>query len=231
VGGGKCFYAVSPSLGIINRKSNRRQFWAAPGLCLPSSSRAQWLNQELQLLPKTLRTLLAATPAGLVWTGTGFCRVEDGVRDVFSLVQIRATEAFFGRVGGKLGSTGISTPASVVATPLNYSVDAGTALSTGSPLVSTSLGKKARVGRAYPRHSCTSVRSRELMSPFFLPALGPSLLLSYPSAGLRPSKLKKRELTRSKNRMSGCSLAEERPRLASFSPPPGKSSGFSIPEH
>lgn len=145
----------SPSLGhcIINSKSNRRQFWAAPGLsvCLPSSSRAQWLNQELQLLPETLQTLLEATPAGLVWTGTRFCRVEDGVRDVFSLVQIRATEAFFGRVGGKPGSTGISTPASVVATPLNYPVDAGTALSIGSPLASASLGKKARVGRTYPQ--------------------------------------------------------------------------------
>lgn len=82
----------SPGYCIINGKSNRRQFWAAPGLCLPSSSRAQWFNLELQLLPETLRTLLAATPAGLVGTGTRFCRVEDRVRDVFSLVQIRATE-------------------------------------------------------------------------------------------------------------------------------------------
>lgn len=101
-----------PSLGhcIINIKSNRRQFWAAPGLCLSSSSRAEWLNQELQLLPETLRTLLEATSAGLVWTGTRFCRVEDGVRDVFSLVQIRATEAFFWESGWEAAVHGNQYP-------------------------------------------------------------------------------------------------------------------------
>lgn len=181
----------------------------------------------MQLLPETLRTLLEATPAGLVWTRTRFCRVEDGVRDVFSLVQIRATEAFFffRESGWKAGVHGNQYSSKLGRHALKLSSRRwDRPLHRESPGFCLSGEESQRSGEFTPD---TPARPR---GPFFRPALGPSLLLSPPSAGLSPSKLKK-ELTGSENRMRGCPLAEERPRLASFSLPPGKSSGLSTPEH
>lgn len=177
------------------------------------------MNQELQLLPETLRTLLEATPAGLVWTGTRFCRVEDGVRDGLLPGTNSGNRSIFRESGWETGVHGNQYPSHRGRHALKLSGRCwNRPLHRESPGLSL-FGKESQSWESLPPDTPARPRGpTELMSPFFLPALGPSLLLSYPSADSRPSKLKK-ELTTSENRMSACSLAEERPRLASVSLP------------